>query len=120
MKVKGKIKPLRDKVFVSDMDFGEQKTAAGLIVPSDNAKGSGIHPRWAKVWAIGDDQKDVKVGDWILIQHGRWTRTVEYENIDGSIMEIRMIDNDAILVTSDEQPSNSVHRVVQGHFNLTV
>lgn len=120
MKVKGKILPLGDKVIVSDMDFGEQTTSAGIIVPSDNAKGSGIHPRWAKVWAIGDQQKDVKVGDWILIEHGRWTRTIEHENEDGTITELRMIDNNAILIQSDSLPKDTVQRVVQGHFDLTV
>lgn len=120
MKVKGKIKPLGDKIFVSDMDFGEQKTKSGIIVPSDNAKGSGIHPRWGKVWAIGNDQTDVKVGEWILIEHGRWTRTIEYENEDGSITELRMVDNDAVLIQTDQKPFDTVQRVVQGHFDLTV
>jgi co-chaperonin GroES (HSP10) len=120
MKVSGKIKPLGAKVFVSDMDFGEQRTASGLYIPSDNAKGSGIHPRWACVWAVGDEQIDVKVGEWILIDHGRWTRTIEYENDDGSITELRMVDNDAILIQSDEKPQDTVQRVVQGHFNLNV
>lgn len=119
MKVRGKIKPLHNKVFVSDMEFGEQRTAGGLYIPSDNAKGSGIHPRWGRVWAIGPDQKDVKVGEWILIDHGRWTRTVEYENDDGSITELRMVDNDAILIQADEKPSD-VERVVPGLFNLSV
>lgn len=119
MKVQGKIKPLHDKVFVSDMEFGEQKTSSGIVIPGDNAKGSGIHPRWAKVFAIGDKQSSVKIGEWILIEHGRWTRTVEYENEDGSITEIRMVDNDAILMSADEKPDDVV-RVVQGHFNLNI
>lgn len=120
MKVTGKIKPLGAKVFVADMEFGEQKTASGLVILSDNAKSSGIHPRWAKVWAIGDEQKEVKVGEWILIDHGRWTRTIEYENDDGSITELRMVDNDAILIQTDDEPEDVVQRVVPGHFNLNV
>ena len=119
MKVTGKIKPLGAKIFVSDMEFGEQKTASGLYIPSDHAKGSGIHPRWGKVWAVGDAQKDVKVGEWILIDHGRWTRTIEYENEDGSITELRMVDNDAVLIQSDDKP-NDIERVVPGLFNLNV
>jgi co-chaperonin GroES (HSP10) len=120
MKVTGNIKPLGAKVFVANMEFGEQRTAAGLYVPSDNAKGSGIHPRWGKVWAVGGEQKEVKVGEWILIDHGRWTRTIEYENDDGSITELRMVDNDAILIQTDDEPEDVVQRVVQGHFNLNV
>ncbi len=120
MKVTGKLRPLADKIFVSDMDFGEQTTAAGLFIPSDNAKGSGIHPRWGRVWAVGPEQKDVQVGEWVLIEHGRWTRTVEYENEDGSITEIRMVDGNAILIQSDEQPQGTVQRIVPGLFNLNV
>ena len=101
------------------MEFGEQKTASGIVVPSDNSKSSGVHPRWGKVFAIGPDQSQVNLGDWVLIEHGRWTRTVEYEKDDGSIMEIRMVDNEAILLVSDEKPSD-VERTVMGHFNLNV
>jgi co-chaperonin GroES (HSP10) len=109
MKLKGKIKPLASKVFVSDMEFGMQKTSSGLIIPGDDGKTQGIYPRWGRVWAIGDEQQDVKVGEWILIEHGRWTRTVEYENEDGSVIEIRMVDNDAILISADTKP-NDINR----------
>lgn len=119
MKVKGKVLPLGDKIFVSGMEFGEQRTASGLYIPADNAKSSGIHPRWGQVWAVGPDQNGVEVGEWILVEHGRWTRTVEYETDTGEILELRMVDNDAILVVSDEKPSD-VERVVPGHFNLNV
>lgn len=119
MKVKGQLKPLHDKIFVSDMEFGEQRTASGIFVPSDNAKSSGVHPRWGKVFAIGPTQSQVSVGEWVLIEHGRWTRTVEYETDDGSVIEIRMIDNEAILLVSDALPSD-VERKVMGHFNLNV
>jgi co-chaperonin GroES (HSP10) len=106
MKIKGKILPLRNNVFVSDMDFDIQRTKSGLFIPSDNGKTSGIHPRWGKVWAVGPEQADVKVGDWVLVEHGRWTRTVEAEQEDGSFLELRMIDADAILVISDERPED--------------
>ena len=118
-KLTGKVIPLHDKVLVSDMEFGEQRTASGLYIPSDDAKSSGIHPRWAKVWAIGPEQKDVKVGEWVLLEHGRWSRTIEYENDDGSITEIRLADNAAILMSADEKP-NDVERTVMGAFNLNI
>ena len=117
MKVTGKVSPLGDKVIVSDMEFGEQRTRSGLYIPSDDAKSSGIHPRWGKVWAIGPEQKDVKVGEWVLLEHGRWSRTAEYENADGSITEIRLADNAAILLVADEKPDD-VERIVMGAFNL--
>lgn len=106
MKVKGTIVPLKDKVIVSDMDFGIERTAAGLYIPSDDGKTQGIHPRWGKVWAIGPEQQDVNVGDWVLIEHGRWTRTIEYENSDGTKVDLRMVDTNAIMIISDYKPSD--------------
>lgn len=104
MKVRGKIRPLRNSVIVADMEFGEQKTASGILVPGADGKVQGIQPRWGRVWAIGAEQEDVQVGEWILIEHGRWTRTVEYENPDGSITELRMVDAKAIMAQADEPP----------------
>lgn len=106
MKVKGKIVPLRKNVLVTDMEFEMQRTSSGLFIPSDNGKTSGIHPRWGRVWAVGPDQTDVKVGEWVLVEHGRWTRTVEFENDDGSTVEVRMVDTEAIMAVADEKPSD--------------
>jgi len=108
MKVVGKIVPIRDKVLVSDMNFDSQKTFSGIIIPSDNGKVRGIHPRWAKVFAVGPEQKEVTVGEWILIEHGRWTRGIEYEIDNEEILELRMVDNAAILMSADEPPEDAV------------
>jgi co-chaperonin GroES (HSP10) len=48
MKVTGKVTPIGDKILVSHMDFGMEKTAAGIYVPSDDGKTQGIRPRWAR------------------------------------------------------------------------
>lgn len=106
IKVTGKLVPLRDKVLVSDMEFGNETTVRGIIVPSDNGKTQGIHPRWGKVFAIGPDQKEVKVGEWICVEHGRWSRGTEYQHEDGTVTEIRLIDNAAIMMSADEKPSD--------------
>ena len=105
-KLSGIVRPLKDKVFVCNMNFDAEVTSSGIYLPSDNAKSTGIHPRWAKVWAVGPEQEDVKVGEWICIEHGRWTRTVEYENEDGSITELRIVDNNAIMMSADEKPDS--------------
>lgn len=113
-KISGIVRPLKDKVFVCDMNFDAEVTAGGIFLPSDNAKSTGIHPRWAKVWAVGPEQTDVKVGEWICIEHGRWTRTVEYENDDGSITELRVVDNAAIMISTDEKPDSIMRAVPVG------
>lgn len=121
--IKGKLTPLHDKVFVSDMNFGEERTAGGLILLSDNGKGEGVHPRWCRVWAVGPEQEDVKVGDWLLVDHGRWTRTIEYQEEDGTVIELRAVDTKGILLVADEKP-NDVMRVVAaaagGNFNFNI
>jgi co-chaperonin GroES (HSP10) len=106
MKVKGKVVPIRDHVLVSDMEFGEQVTASGIVIKSDNGKSAGVKPRWGRVWAIGPEQTEVKVGEWIMIEHGRWTRTIEVEQEDGSILELRRVETAAIMMSADERPGD--------------
>lgn len=110
MKVKGKITPLRDNILVSNMDFGFEQTKSGIVLMSDDGKTQGIHPRWAKVWAIGPEQKDIKVGDWICVEHGRWTRTIEFET-ETETIELRMVDTKAILLTSEEKPESIMRSI---------
>lgn len=95
------IKPLHDSVIVSDMNFDERKTSSGIVVVGDDGKNSGIRPRWGKVYAIGPDQKDVQVGQFVLVAHGRWTRGIKIEDNHGVHM-IRRIDTNDILAVSDE------------------
>jgi len=107
MKVEAsKLKPIKNRILFSDMEFGEEVSKGGIILTSDNGKAHGVRPRWGKVWAVGPDQTDFKVGDWILIEHGRWSRAAEVENPDGSITKVQMADLDAIMLVSDEKPSD--------------
>jgi co-chaperonin GroES (HSP10) len=94
--------PLKDSVVVHQMEFGERLSHAGLILPNDDMKNSGIRPRWARVYAIGPDQKDLQVGQWIYIAHGRWTRGVKIEDTEG-VQIVRKVDNKDILLVSDEK-----------------
>lgn len=96
------LKPIRDKVIVSDMQFNERFSAGGIVIPNDNGKVHGIRPRWGKIYAVGPEQTDVKVGQWVLVSHGRWTRGVKIEDPTGE-QTLRMIDNNDILLVSDEQ-----------------
>lgn len=101
-----KIRAIQDDVIISDMDFGEIKTAAGIVLRSDDGQLHGIKPRWGKVYKVGPYQKDVREGQWILVEHGRWTRKVKIH--DGNRdLEIQKVDIDAILAVSDEEPSAS-------------
>ena len=102
--IKGTPRAIGDQVLVTDMHFGEQKTASGLIISNDDGQTRGIYPRWARVYSKGPDNRDeFEVGDWILVSHGRWTRGLSMETPTGEI-EIRKVELESILATSTEKP----------------
>lgn len=99
------IKPIQAHILVRDMNFGEQTSAGGIVLRSDNGKSEGVKPRWCQVFAVGKEQAEVKVGDWLLVEHGRWTRGLEVEEDDGTVVTIHRIDENGILMASDERPA---------------
>lgn len=98
------LRPIQKHILVRDMNFGAQKTASGIYLPSDDGKSEGVKPRWCQVFAIGPEQTEVKVGDWLLVEHGRWTRGLEVEEDDGTVVAIRRVDEAGILMASDDRP----------------
>jgi hypothetical protein len=96
---------LGDSVIVEDMEFDQRITQTGLILPNDNGKSSGIRPRWGRVYAVGPEQQDVRVGEWILVAHGRWTRGLDIED-DAGQRTIRKIDPKDILMSADDRPAD--------------
>ena len=100
-----KLRPLHSEVIVRDMEFSERKLASGIVLLDDNKKSEGIRPRWAEIYAVGPEQKEYKVGQWICVAHGRWTRGANIE-LDGETMTIRRVDLNEILLISDEKPND--------------
>jgi hypothetical protein len=109
------LKVLRDNVLVSDMEFTGRQLSSGIILMNDNGKSEGIRPRWGQVYAVGPDQTDVHVGQWICVAHGRWTRGLEIEDNTGE-KTIRKIDPKDILLVSDNHPGydDTVSQAVSG------
>jgi co-chaperonin GroES (HSP10) len=102
--VSDSFRPIRDKVFVTDLESGETITKSGLIITDDNMKNSGIRPRWGRVLFVGPEAKDVEVGQWVLIEHGRWTQKIVME-IEGETVPMWSIEHPkSTLVVSDEDP----------------
>ena len=99
------LRALNDHVLVADMNFKERKLSSGIYLLNDDGRGAGIRPRWAQVYATGPDQQDIKVGQWILVAHGRWTRGVKIEDTEGEVV-IRRIDHNDILLVSDNEPAD--------------
>ena len=92
---------LQDYVIVTDMNFKEKISHGGIIIPNSDGKLEGIHPRWGRVYSVGDKQLDIKVGQYVLVKHGRWTRGTLIEDAEGE-KTIRRIDADDILLVSNE------------------
>ncbi len=103
-KVKGKLSPIKNRVIVSDMHFGEQIRKSGLILTGDDGTTRGIYPRWCKVHAKGpENNDDYSVGDWILVEHGRWTPGIDVDERHGE-SPLRMVDAESELGLSKETP----------------
>jgi len=108
------LKAIKDHILVKNMNFGERVLNSGIVMLGDDKKTDGIRPRWAQVFATGSEQKDIQVGQWILVEHGRWTRGCKVD-INGEELVLRRVDADAILLVSDQSPatddniSTSVH-----------
>jgi len=100
------VTPLHDGVIVSNMNFDIQQTDSGIIVTSDDGKSEGIKPRWAKVYSVGKAQTTIKAGDWILIEHGRWTRSLKVQDSSGSIVELRRVEVKSIIMINDVCPKD--------------
>jgi len=102
-----KFTALHDEIIICDMEFRETITRQGIWIPNDNGTGAGIKARWGRVWAVGPEQKYVKPGQWIMLEHARWSRGIEVlEN--GKIITIRRADKNAILLIADEKINNVV------------
>ena len=103
------IRAIQDHVLVADMNFKEKLSHGGIVIPHSDGKLEGIHPRWARVYAIGAKQQDIQVGQYVLIKHGRWTRGITFVDENGEEKVIRRIDVNAILMVSDEDPGDNTY-----------
>lgn len=101
----GRLRALHDWILVADMQFTERFTQSGIVLPNDNGTGSGIRPRWGRVYAVGPQQTMVQINQWICVAHGRWTRGIEIEDQAG-VLTIRRVDPKDILLVSDTMPQD--------------
>jgi len=98
------IRALHDDVLVVDMNFEAGMTGGGIFLLGDDGKQRGLRSRWGLVYETGPEQKDVKKGQWVLIEHGRWTRGIKFNNQEGETQTLRKIDPNCMLLVSDEDP----------------
>ena len=105
IEIEGEIKPLHNSILVTEIDFSSRQLSSGVILLGDDGKTDGIRPRWARVYAVGSEQQDIRVNQWVLIEHGRWSRGLKVIK-DGEEIIIRRADPEAIIFVSDKEPEN--------------
>ena len=104
----GRLRPIKSRVLVTDMNFNDYKTKSGLIIPGDDGQVHGIKPRWGKVFAVGPKgPSELNPGVWILIQHGRWSRGVKMQDPETKeIKTVWMVESESILLHGDYMPDD--------------
>lgn len=108
------VRAIQNDVIVCDMDFDEIVTASGIVLRSDDGTAHGVKPRWGRVYRVGSKQTDVKEGEWILIEHGRWSRKVKILDSEGE-KEIQKVEVKSILAVSDKRPTDAYIGTEYGH-----
>ena len=110
---KQQLQPIKKDIIVTDMIFDERISRGGIILPNDNGTSKGIRPRWGQVYAVGPQQQEVQVGQWVCVAHGRWTRGLDIEDESGK-RTIRKVDPKDLLLVANERPldttfSSAIH-----------
>ena len=77
-----------------------RKHQAVLFLLLTMVKKEGIRARWFQTISVGSEVQDIEENQYILVDHGRWTRGIEVEG-----EKVFGIDTDAILGTSEERPN---------------
>ena len=106
-KLNADVSPLPDHILVHNMEQGDKLTKGGILIPDDNGKDRGIRARWCQVYKVGSNIDYVAPGEWILVEHGRWTFGVDVafeKDGEESTLYLQRVDTDAILAASPEKP----------------
>lgn len=108
------VKPLSNKVLVSDIEQGTRQIGK-IILPNDDGTTHGVRSRWAQVYDVGSNITGITKGDWILIKHGRWTRALSVGEGESEFKLWGVEYPDGILMVSKEKPTFDTFGDYQGH-----
>lgn len=78
------LKPLQNSFlfeFTNDTAGGKfiEKSKFGIILTNQDLDSQMKYARWGKVLAIGPSVTDIEVGDLVLIESGKWSTAMKYE-----------------------------------------
>lgn len=88
-----------DTIIAADLEYGSRMTRGGILIGDDDMKNTGIRPRWCKVLKTSKSITETVPGDFILVEHGRWSRGFDV-SVDDEKKTARFIDKNCILLVS--------------------
>ena len=102
-----KIKAMRDKILAEMVEkIGEEKkTAGGIILTEKDGTEEAIKPRWFKVYSIGEGIEWIEEGAYVLVAHGRWSRSMKVDED----LTVHLLDNKDCLMVTDTDPTNDTN-----------
>jgi len=113
-KITGQAEPLPDDILVVEMEQGQRLSRGGIILSDDTAYSSfdekdakaakGIRARWAQVYKVGSNVDYVSAGEYVLVEHGRWTYAIDFIDENDEEVKVQKIDPAGILLMSDTEP----------------
>ena len=104
-----KIRALPGRLLVNEIKKGRRKVGR-FILPNDDGTTGGIRPRWCRVASTGKGVRDINEGDWVLVKHGDWTRSITVTH-GGEEMELWGIKypDGVLAITDDPDAAESWH-----------
>lgn len=99
-----KLRALTNKILCKELEKGEQLTRGGIILLNDDGSKTGIRPRWMQVSSVGPDVEGVSAGQWVMLEHGRWTHGMVLRDEDNNEVTYWGAEEESILLISDEKP----------------
>jgi len=100
-----KLRALHNKILCHYIEKGQQVSSGGIVLIDDDNREEGIRPRWMQVYSVGPEVKDVKEGQWVMVEHGRWTHGMTMRNEDNEEFTVWGAEEEAILLVADEEPN---------------
>ena len=99
-----KLRALNNKILCHFIEKGEQTSRGGIIMMDDDAREGGIRPRWMQVYSVGPEVRDITEGQWIMVEHGRWTHGMTMRNEANEEFTLWSAEEESVLLISDEEP----------------
>lgn len=99
------VKAIADHMLCINGQFGDSTTESGIVIKSTAGKAEGIGARWFQVHSMGDQCiLDVEVGNWVLVEHGRWSEEFKLED-----QKFWRVDPMGCVAVRDDEPENVIY-----------